>query len=207
MALTSAYLTRTGNLGEMFGAIQRAKAPERFNSTFLTDLGFSNTNDLLLIGVFKALGFIDETGVPTERYYQYLDESQSKAVMAQGIRKAYADLFAVDGKANEMSKVEVKQKLKTLTRGAKGGSVLEKMATTFTALCKFADFAAIPAAPKRDLPPSEVTPKPTTPELPVDAGRERRRFDLAYNIYIELPPTRDQAVYDAIFRSLKEHIL
>jgi len=35
----------------------------------------------------------------------------------------------------------------------------------------------------------------------------KKAFDLAYNIHVELPSTRDQAVYDAIFKSLKEHIL
>ena len=30
---------------------------------------------------------------------------------------------------------------------------------------------------------------------------------LHYNIQIDLPATRDSAIYDAIFKSLKEHIL
>lgn len=30
---------------------------------------------------------------------------------------------------------------------------------------------------------------------------------LAYNINIHLPESRDQAVYDALFKSLREHLL
>lgn len=39
----------------------------------------------------------------------------------------------------------------------------------------------------------------------VHPGREP--FSLAYNINIELPAVRDQAVYDAIFKSLRDNLL
>ena len=93
MALTSAYLTRTGNLEKILSAIRGAQAPEKFTTQFLESLGFASTNDRLIIGVLKGLGFLDDSGVPKQRYFEYLDESQAKMVLAQGIREAYADLF------------------------------------------------------------------------------------------------------------------
>jgi hypothetical protein len=215
MALISAYLTTTKNLEAILEAIRNAQAPEKFASRFLVELGFESTNDRLMVGVLKGLGFLDESGEPTERYFAFLDDTQSDRVLAEAIREAYGDLFRVNSKAHEMDQKEVKQKIKTLTRGTKSKTVLDKMAMTFVSLCDFANFEAPPAAKKlkqpekkrdekkEDLQKGPVSEK-VSPEVPTPG---KRMFDLAYNIHIELPATRDRAVYDAIFRSLKEHIL
>lgn len=215
MALTAAYLTQTKNLEAILEAIRSAQAPEKFTSRFLLELGFESTNDRLMVGMLKGLGFVEEAGEPTERYFAFLDDTQSERVLADAIRDAYGDLFRVNSKAYEMDQTEVKQKLKTLTRGTKSESVLTKMSMTFLSLCKLANFKAPSALKKRVLPEKEREEKLEEPqkkpenevEIPKELAPEKRTFDLAYNIHIELPATRDQAVYDAIFRSLKEHIL
>ena len=215
MALTTAYLTQTKNLEAILEAIRSAQAPEKFTSRFMVELGFESTNDRLMVGMLKGLGFLDESGEPTERYFAFLDGTQSEQVLAEAIREAYGDLFRVNSKAYEMDQAEVKQKLKTLTRGAKSEAVLNKMAMTFVSLCKLANFKA-PTAPQKPKPPEkkdkekkEEPQKGPEDELkiPKEPPSEKRKFDLAYNIHIELPATRDQAVYEAIFRALKEHIL
>jgi hypothetical protein len=79
----SAYLVTTKNAEAFFNAIQGAKAPERFTTKFLKDLDFESSNDRLFIGVLKGLGFLDENGAPTERYFAFLDHSQSGRVLAE----------------------------------------------------------------------------------------------------------------------------
>jgi hypothetical protein len=197
------------NLEGIFAAIRNAQAPEKFTIKFLESLGFTTTNDRLIIGVLKALGFLDEATTPTQRYFEFLDETQSKSVLAQGIREAYADLFRVNNKANDMSEAEVKSKLKTLTQGAKSSNVLRLMALTFAALCKNADFSKTTTAPKQEKTISTELAKTAIEASDSKKEKQERQhtFDLAYNIHIELPATRDQAIYDAIFRSLKEHLL
>src|SRR5688572_224350 len=102
-----------------------------------------------------------------------------------------------------MSNAEVKNKLKTLTQGQASDSVLDKMAGTFKALTQHADFAAEQApATAIDAVPQEPSLEPSpTQTPPVTLG------GLVYNIQLILPADRDQAVYDALFRSLKEHLL
>ena len=208
MALANAYLMTGKNLEGMLAAIRNAQAPDKFTIKFLESLEFTSTNDRLIIGVLKALGFLDEASIPTQRYFEFLDETQSKAVLGQGIREAYADLFRVNNKANEMSEAEVKNKLKTLTQGAKSDNVLRLMAMTFTALCKNAEFSKTAAAIQEKPATIEKAKTDTEESEPKKERHERKHaFDLAYNIHIELPATRDQAIYDAIFRSLKEHLL
>ena len=166
----------------------------------------------MVIGVLKELALIDDTGKPTDRYFRFIDQSKSATVLAEAIEEAYEDLFAVNRKANELSKPEIVGKFKTLSQGKYSDSVLDKMATTFLGLAGLADFE------NNSQPQTEVE----TVDSPNDnesASRESNNFTnaplksatglggLVYNIQIVLPETRDPKVYDALFRSLKEHLL
>lgn len=202
MSLPTAYLTSFKNLKEILEAIQSAQAPKKFTVTFLQGLGFKGTADRLVLGYLKALGFLSSTGEPTARYFTFLDQSQSGRVLAEAIREAYADLYQVNTKAHELSHAEIKNKLKTLTQGQASDAVLGKMAGTFKAISALADFSQ---APK---------PQVAVPEAQADADKQTTQDHsttvslggLVYNIQLLLPESRDQAVYDALFRSLKEHL-
>ena len=146
MAVPKAYLTSTKNLKDILTAIQQAQAPKQFSTTFLGNLGFKSSADRLLVGVLKALGFLTANGAPTPRYFQYLDQTQSERILAEGIREAYADLFELNVRADKWSRDEVKNKLKTLAMGQFSDDVLGKMAATFTALVAQADFEAVEPA-------------------------------------------------------------
>ena len=94
------------------------------------------------------MGFIDESGVPTRRYYAFLDQTESGKVLAEAIREAYEDLFAINKQANDLSVEDVKNKFKTLTQGQKSDNVVGLMASTFKALCGLADWkATLPEKP------------------------------------------------------------
>ncbi len=209
MALSNAYLFQIKTLPQILRAIREAQAPDRFTYSFLEALGFKSTNDRGIIGVLKALGFLDESGNPKQPYFDYLDEERHRSVLAAGIRRAYADLFKLNSKANEKDTSWVKNKLRTLTQGSKGDAVLNKMATTFTALCKEADFTA-PSVPARETitPPEaeEAVSEITRAESAVTES-QREPLALRYNINIELPAVRDRLVYDAIFKSLRDNLL
>jgi hypothetical protein len=209
MALSDAYLSQVKNLSQILQAIRQAQPPERFTHKFLEGLDFKSTNDRGIIGVLKALGFIDESGTPKQPYFDYMDDERHKTVLAAGIQRAYADLFKLNKEANEKDAAWVKNKLKMLTQGAKSDVVIAKMATTFIALCKEADFsspATVPKEPKTEVPTEPPVSTPPSPEQS-QGHPKQHRFALAYNIHIELPAVRDQAVYDAIFKSLRENLL
>lgn len=86
MALTSAYLITTKNLESVINSVVSAKAPERFSNKFLDDLGFKSSNDRLYVGMFKALGLIDESGQPTKRYYEFIDQTQTGSPISRNPR-------------------------------------------------------------------------------------------------------------------------
>lgn len=207
MALTTSYLTSTKNFEGIMNSIIGARAPERFTIKFLEDLGYKSNADRLILGVLKALGLLNETGEPTQRYYDFLDQTQSKKIIAIGIQEAYEDLFNLKKDAQNLSQEEVKNKLKTLTQGQNSDSVLDKMARTFKTLCDYADWTDL-SGPKGNSP--QANP-------PINEGPQPRKEEhvdhphtgtigLHYNIQIHLPETTNMAVYDAIFQSLKKHL-
>jgi hypothetical protein len=208
MSLPTSYLTTAKNLPAIFAAIKGAQAPDKFTQSFLESLEFKSTNDRLMIGVLKALGFIDDNGKPKDRYFRFLDQTQSEKVLAESIRDAYQDLFKVNTKAYEMSKKDVLNKLKTLGQGKISDSVLDKMAMTFVALVKQADFKSAPAAATLEAI-TDLREPPSTDghEKPPEAHTAVKLGGLVYNIQIVLPESRDPVVYEALFSSLKRHLL
>ena len=211
MALPTAYVTSIKNADAVFEAIKRAQAPQRFTQKFLEGLGFTSVADRLYINVLKSLGFLNDKGEPTQRYYDYLDATQSEKVLADGIREAYADLFQLNANAQDMSPSDLRNKMKTLSQGQLSDAVLTKMAATFKALVKNADFGP----PSRSLAITQQ--REDSEEAPLENVRSHLNMrlgdsqiqlgGLVYSIQIHLPETRDPAVYDALFRSLKEHLL
>ena len=106
--LTNAYLITTKNLQSVINSVVSAKAPERFSNKFLEDLGFKSSNDRLYVGVFKSLGLIDDNGQPTQRYFEFIDQTETGRVLALGIEEAYEDLFNLRKDAQNLSLDEAK---------------------------------------------------------------------------------------------------
>lgn len=204
MALPSTYLMTTGKLGDIFAAIRSAQAPPRFTQKFLEGLGFTSTNDRLIINMLKALGFLSDTGEPLPRYHEYLDATQSKRVLAEGVRHAYSDLFQINVNANTMSRTDVKNKMKTLSQGQYSDSVLDKMASTFKALAALGDFSVAATETEEQASGGTTQDEQRSGD---DSGQGPRIKGLVYNINLHLPESRDPAVYDALFRSLRQHVL
>ena len=215
MSLPNSYTVKPNSVPAYFDAILDAQPPERFSTRFLENLGFASTNDRLLIGILKELGFLNSDGAPQQRYYDFLDRTRSRQVLAEGIKEAFGDLFAINIKANELSVDDVKNKLRTLYKGTKTDTVIDRVATTFIALCEYADFTGVPTtvAPEEKTPPEKTSEEsnPKTEEKQVDKTIHSTSSSVAldslqYHINIILPDARDQSVYDAIFRSLREHL-
>jgi hypothetical protein len=208
--MTDLYLVTTKNLENFLTAIIAAQTPDRFTQKFLESLEFKSANDRLFIKMLKELGFLDASGVPTERYNEYLDQTQSKVVLAKALREAYSDLFKVNTKANQLSEKEVKGKIKTLTGGKRSDNVYNWMSKTFVALCSQADFSTSPATieekPKVTPDPLEPTPADDQNEIAAVHTALSKPLSLHYNIQIILPDTRDHKVYEAIFSSLRKHL-
>ncbi|HEX7705007.1 MAG TPA: DUF5343 domain-containing protein [Thermoanaerobaculia bacterium] len=209
MALQPVYLVAAKNLGKFLDALRHAQPPDKMNLKFVDELGFTSTNDRLFIPLLKAMRFVDDAGKPTSRYHAFLDDTEWKKVLADGIRDAYPDLFRVNRNAHLLSREQLTGKMKSLSEGKPSAAVLGNMVKTFVELVKLADFDA---QAEEHIPTPQVEavpPRMEDSELPAITfpRSEASGPTLVYRIEIVLPAVRDQAIYDAIFRSAKEHLL
>ena len=214
MALNSSYLIAVKNVQPFLDSLITAKAPNAFTQNFIQGLGFKSTNDRLYIGLLKGLGFLDANAVPTERYFRFLDQSESKKVLAEAIEDAYGDLFSVHTKAYELPLADVKNKLRTLTQGKYSEKVIALMASTFKALTEYAEWDSKTVTPSKKEPIKldtlDKAPEETKDVIPLEIpedGKSPRSAQFHYNIQVHLPESRDESVYDAIFKSLRRHLL
>jgi hypothetical protein len=202
MALTDAYTVAVGRIADLFSKIQDGQAPDVFTSQLLKDWGFTSSNDRAALPLLKELGFLSGEGRPTIRYHEYRNHSMSKLVMAQAIREAYADLFLIKAQPSKADKDAIEGKFKSYHNVS--DNVAGLMAKTFFALLDLADLNATNATAihaKGDESKDREEPR-------YQAKKRSSEFaGLHYNFQIHLPATKDVEVYNAIFKSIKEHLV
>jgi len=208
MSLPNSYTVKPNSIPDYFEGILNAEAPVKVNNQFFVNLDFKSTNDRMIIGILKELGFIDPDGTPKQRYYDFLDRAQSKIILANAIKEAYSDLFSINREAYKMSLDDVRNKFKTLYAGTKKEEILTRIASTFIALCEYADFTSVKKkeANKADEIIENKKMIDTINIKENEVTSSAKICSLQYHINIVLPESRDQAVYDAIFKSLRDHL-
>ncbi|QHO74695.1 hypothetical protein ACH79_20720 [Bradyrhizobium sp. CCBAU 051011] len=205
MALPDVYVQIYGQLPDIFKRISEGQAPDKFTSQYLKDIGFQSTNHRAIIPLLKALGFLSAEGVPTSRYHSYRDHSQARRVMGQAVREAYSDLFTIKAHPTDADRSLIEGKFKSAHNTTERMAKL--MTSTFYSLLPLADLTA--ATPSITLESKQEN----EPTLPHEVSRSDklvrsvRPATLHYNIQIHLPATKDVEVFNAIFKSLREHLL
>lgn len=206
MPLADSYVQAYGQLPEVFKRLSEGQAPEKFTRQHLKDLGFTSQNFHAVIPLLKTLGLLSADGSPTQRYHDYRDHSQSRAVLGQALREAYADLFTIKANPTQADRALIEGKFKSTHNTSE--RVAQLMANTFYSLLSLADVQATSTKPALDL---KVEAKPETLVLSQPQQKEApsnlHRPTLHYNIQIHLPATKDIEVFNAIFKSLREHLL
>lgn len=209
MALTDSYIQVYGQLPEFFRRIADGQAPDSFTTQYLKDLGFTSSNFRAVIPLLKSLGFLSPDGVPTSRYHEYRNLARSRQVLGEAIREAYGDLFTIKAKPTDADRQLIEGKFRSVHNATPNTSKL--MTSTFYALLDLADLDT-PAKKAEEQKSEENKPDPNPPATPSAKPTEQSaplhgRTSLHYDIQIHLPATKDVEVYNAIFKSLKEHLL
>lgn len=203
MALTSAYTEAYGKIGEFFGKLRDGQAPPQFTHQILQDLGFKSMKQRAFIPLLKALGFLTPDGKPTARYNDYRDHSKSKHVMGEALKEAYSDIFLIKEHPTSADHAAVEGKFKSYHNSS--DNVATNMRRTFFALL---DLANLKGETNTENGGGTTEEKNTAPPINVvqPPVHHSSAPGLHYNIQVHLPATKDIEVYNAIFKSLKEHL-
>lgn len=199
------YVTAYGNITKVLERIRTAQTPPRFSLDFLgTTLNLTGGGARPLIPFLKRTGFLASDGTPTELYKQFRNPSQSGRAAAKALRVGYANLYRVNEYLHDASDAQLKGIVVQVTGSDAGSSTVQAIVGSFKALKALATFS------------NGETDEGTPPELSQTdiAADQRGRLEappanlrLGYTINLYLPATSDITVFDAIFKSLKEHLL
>jgi len=199
------YATVVSKIPLLFDKIKSTGQPRKINFSWLKSIGFKSSNDQRLVPLLKAINFVDNNGVPTERWLKFRADNK---VLAEGIMEGYKELFDVYPDAYNRSKEDLFNFFSTKTTA--GNQVINKMVGTFLELCKIADFSNITSSDiVHDTPSLSKTEKKVSEKVlqRKQLGNLEHGITININIQLTVPETTDDEIYDKFFEALKKHLL
>ncbi len=203
MATKLPYVVQPNLMAKILEKIKEAKTPDRFTHDFLaTKLKFSGGNYRQFIPLAKKLALLNSDGSPSDLYKKFRNSKSSKAAMAAALRKGYAEVFERNEYAGSLSKEDFKGLVVEITGLEQKDRIVQLTCQTFETLKPFANFEAKLTSINDDTDGKREEEKG-------GGVSEEREFDLGlnYTINLVLPKTDDPAVFNAIFRSLRDNLL
>jgi hypothetical protein len=200
------YIVQPGSIKRILDKVRDAKTPDRFTTDFLdTKLGFRGGNYRQFIPLAKKLNLLNSDGTPTELYKAFRNPTTTKASMAEAIKAGYRELFDRNEYAGSLSKDELKGLVVQVTGLDAKDQVVGLICRTFEMLKSLADFEQKLTPPQSE----ETTETEVTKETLNRGSGSENQMDLrlSYTINLVLPKTDDPAVFNAIFKALREHLL
>lgn len=202
------YVTSPGNIDKALTAIKNAAVPERVSQDFVkTILKIPGGSGDQMTAFLKKLGLANIDGTPNELYKKFRNPSSSGQAVSQAIKTAYAPLYIRNEFMHELTDDQLLGLIVEETGQAHDAGPVKMILNSIKHLKAFANFNSKPE-PKITVieqPSEKHTPPPAVERTPVT----KRPFglNLGYTINLNLPATSDPEVFDAIFKSLKEHLL
>lgn len=226
MAANYPYVNAPGPLHQFISKL-RTHFPPQVTADTLKKQGIAAKNESYVINTLRFIGVLDTDGNKVAENAKFFagDDKIFNQGLEKLIQNSYADLFETNGDAVwEMSKAE----LTTFFRMSDDTSEIvgQRQASTFLALAAQSGHGEIPSlsdpGSSTKAKSSKPAKKPKTTkkkasssikqdeikqqiELPSSQGFGQMAFSL--RIEMNLPTTDDQAVYDALFKSIRENLI
>lgn len=200
------FMNATGFATKVLDKIINAQQPERFTLDYLnTKLGFDTASARPIIPLLKRIGFLASDGTPTSIYSRFRNPQERGRAMAEALHVGYKDVYERNEYVHDLPKDKFKNLIVEITGLKPSDPVVSPIVATFFNLKAYANF-------NHGTELSEAKLIAPINEASQDAYSEMRRensqaFNFSYTINLNLPETTDVEVFNAIFRSLKEHLL
>jgi Family of unknown function (DUF5343) len=200
------YLASPGSIKKALDKIKVAATPPRVTVDFVaTKLHMKGGVGAAIIPYLKKIGFVAPDGTPTDIYKRFRNPTTAGSAGAEALKIGYAPLGEQNEYFYELDDNDFAALVTQVTGAAHGDNVAKLICSTFKNLKSFADFdAKAPSASKQD---DESEEEADSPESGHGNGSDRVKLGLSCTINLNLPATSDQAVFNAIFKSIKEHLL
>lgn len=203
MSSSLPYVPSHGQVTKVLEKIRSASTPTRFTQDFLaTKLDMKGGHARPVIPFLKRTGFLGSDGVPTELYKRYRNSASSGAAAAEALQIGYSPLYEINEYVHDAKDQELRGLIIQVTGSEPDSRVVQSIAGSFKALRAMADFsgAEMPSGEPEEAAGPER-------EQPLTVPSSLGQLNLGYTINLHLPATSDVAVFNAIFKSLREHLI
>lgn len=216
MAENLPYSTSVGTLENLLEKIKTASVPERVTQDFVsTKLAMKGGTAMSCIPFLKKMGFVASDGTPTDLYREFRNPKKSRLAVGKAFRKLYERLYEMNEYLHDAVDQDILGLIVECTGGEKDSGVTKYTLTTLNMLRKIADFDSPEQNEVEDtqvVRASVVQVQTGTAQQQPSVSASRpssneKKISLSYTINLNLPASKDIEVFNAIFKSLKEHIL
>jgi hypothetical protein len=228
---TYPYTSGQGAVAQTFAQLRKG-FPPKVDAGYLQRFGIAPANESYVISILRFLGLIDEDGSRREENSDFFfgDDEVFMPGLEKRVRDVYSQVF------DEMGEDALTADSKALTnwfRASDKTSALvgQRQASTFRTLTALAGHGDLPASrttgTAKKAGTRDASTKAPKPKKPADSGKPEQKalseehskrtsdqrlvansdVGLTVRIEVNLPPGGDAGTYDAIFASIKKHLM
>ena len=204
------YVSAPGNVKKALERIIAAQTPKSVSQDFVMNiLKIPGGSGRQMTSYIKKIGLAEPDGSPTELYNKFRNSSTRGHAAAELLKIGYAELYRKDEYMHKMDR----NGLRGLVLEASGWSGKSK-STSNTVTCieklkEFANFSELsePTLTSADHSEDAEDTLEQGGQLSLPRNSSNIGLNLGYTINLNLPATSDPAVFNAIFKSLRENLL
>lgn len=215
MSVSLPYLAAPTNIPKALEKIRSAPTPPRVTQDFVkAKLQIPSSSGNQMTAYLRRIGFVNSDGTPSELYTQYRNQKTAGIAIAKAIHIAYAALYEHNEYAHDLPEPDLRGLIVQVTGWAADARGVDLTLRCISLLKQQADFNR--PAEEMEMPETIQTPTPANTALPAavppnlqdpHARHRKLGMNLSYTINLNLPPSADIAVFNAIFKSLKDNLL
>ena len=195
------YIAQPSVITKILNKIKEARTPDRFTHDLLrTNFAFKSGNDRQFIPFAKKIGLLKSDGTPTNLYKKFRNSTTSGAAIAEATRIGYREIFDRNEYAHNLNSEDFQGLIIEITGFKPSDNKVNLIYSTYKNLASHANF--------NDKLDEVDNSESTSPDIH-DLGTDTNEFDLnlSYSINLVLPKSNDQAVFNAIFKALRDNLL
>jgi hypothetical protein len=202
------YVTAPGNIDKALNGIKSAAVPQRVSQDFVkTILKIPGGSGAQITTFLRKLGLANSDGSPSDLYKRFRNPTSSGDAIAAAIKSAFAPLYVRNEFMHELTDSDLLGLVVEETGQPHDAQSVRSIVSCIKHLKAFASFSSTPTS-RSVTAPIDTAAQPAEPAV----SREQKvatslGLNLGYTINLNLPVSSDPEVFDAIFKSLKEHLL
>ncbi|NML74534.1 DUF5343 domain-containing protein [Rhizobium sp. S-51] len=197
------YTASPGVFKKALETIITAERPDKFNPNFMeTILGIRGGAARAVPPLFKKMQFIGADGTPTPLYSKFKTEGGRSQAAFEALKSAFGELFKRNEYIYRADEGAVKDVLVEITGLKRNDPIIRQMQATFDSIRSFID-----SEPSKVNDERHDENSTSLNQSAAEHAGAKLKLGLSYQINIVLPETENIAVFNAIFKSLRENLL